>query len=186
MRSELPNPDRQLKSEMFASFKITTSEGSRAPAVPVESIIWDGDVATVWVETAPKVFRRRVVQVSTQQDGMVQILQGVSRQARRSSRAEPSSSTTSGGNDALGGGLSGECCAVSIAFCLSRRLLVLCRLRRSWASAWRRSRRSTSRPIPIRRRRSSRSSPSTRPVARGGGALRHHPDRDRASRARQA
>ena len=52
VRSELPNPDHQLKAEMFASFKITTSEGSRAPAVPVESIIWDGDVATVWVETA--------------------------------------------------------------------------------------------------------------------------------------
>jgi len=77
VRSELPNPDHQLKAEMFASFKITTSEGSRAPAVPVESIIWDGDVATVWVETAPKVFRRRVVQVSTQQDGLVEILQGV-------------------------------------------------------------------------------------------------------------
>lgn len=77
VRSELPNPNRELKAEMFASFKITTSEGDRAPAVPVESIIWDGDVATVWVETAPKVFRRRVVQASTQQNGMVAITRGI-------------------------------------------------------------------------------------------------------------
>jgi cobalt-zinc-cadmium efflux system membrane fusion protein len=77
VRSELPNPNRELKAEMFASFKITTSEGDRAPAVPVESIIWDGDVATVWVETAPKVFRRRVVQASTQQNGMVAITKGI-------------------------------------------------------------------------------------------------------------
>jgi membrane fusion protein, heavy metal efflux system len=77
VRSELPNPDHELKAEMFASFKITTSEGAPAPAVPVEAIIWDGDVATVWVETAPKVFRRRVVQVSTQQNGLVEITKGV-------------------------------------------------------------------------------------------------------------
>jgi membrane fusion protein, heavy metal efflux system len=77
VRSELPNPDHELKAEMFASFKITTSEGAPAPAVPVESIIWDGDVATVWVETAPKVFRRRVVQVSTEQNGLVEITKGV-------------------------------------------------------------------------------------------------------------
>ncbi len=36
VRSELPNPDHELKAEMFASFKITTSEGAPAPAVPVE------------------------------------------------------------------------------------------------------------------------------------------------------
>jgi membrane fusion protein, heavy metal efflux system len=77
VRSELPNADGELKAEMFASFKITTSEGAPAPAVPVESIIWDGDVATVWVETTPKVFRRRVVQVSTQENGLVEITSGV-------------------------------------------------------------------------------------------------------------
>jgi cobalt-zinc-cadmium efflux system membrane fusion protein len=77
VRSELPNANRELKAEMFASFKITTSEGAPAPAVPVEAIIWDGDVATVWVETTPKVFRRRVVQVSTQQNGLVEITSGV-------------------------------------------------------------------------------------------------------------
>jgi len=77
VRSELPNANRELKAEMFASFKITTSEGAPAPAVPVEAIIWDGDVATVWVETEPKVFRRRVVQVSTQENGLVEITSGV-------------------------------------------------------------------------------------------------------------
>jgi cobalt-zinc-cadmium efflux system membrane fusion protein len=77
VRSELPNPDRLLKAEMFASFKITTSEGKPTPAVPVDAIIWDGDVATLWVETSPKLFRRRIVQVATQQNGLVEISDGV-------------------------------------------------------------------------------------------------------------
>lgn len=77
VRSELPNLDGLLKAEMFASFKITTSEGKLAPAVPVDAIIWDGDVATVWVETAPKLFRRRIVQVATQQNGLAEIRDGI-------------------------------------------------------------------------------------------------------------
>jgi cobalt-zinc-cadmium efflux system membrane fusion protein len=77
VRSELANPRRELKAEMFATFKITTSDAALKPAVPLESVIWDGDVATIWVETAPTVFRRRVVEVSAQQNGMVEIAKGV-------------------------------------------------------------------------------------------------------------
>src|SRR5262249_45871606 len=47
VRSEIPNPDRVLKSEMFASFKIVTDEGGSSPAVPIESVIREGDLATV-------------------------------------------------------------------------------------------------------------------------------------------
>ena len=77
VRSEIPNPDRALKSEMFASFKILIGNGERAPAVPVEAVIWQADVAMVWVEREPLVFERRKVKVGLEQDGRWQINDGL-------------------------------------------------------------------------------------------------------------
>jgi cobalt-zinc-cadmium efflux system membrane fusion protein len=78
VRSEVGNPDGVLKSEMFASFKIGTAEPSAAPAVPTEAVIREGDVATVWVETEPMLFKRRVVEIGIQQNGLTQIRSGLS------------------------------------------------------------------------------------------------------------
>src|SRR5882672_11431003 len=77
VRSEIGNPDGLLKSEMFASFKIGTEEASSTPAVPTDAIIREGDVATVWVETEPMLFRRRVVDIGIQQNGLTQIRSGL-------------------------------------------------------------------------------------------------------------
>jgi membrane fusion protein, heavy metal efflux system len=77
VRSELPNPDRRLKSEMFASFKITVSGGEPLPVVPVEAVIRDGETAVVWVEREPLLFSRRKVKVGLERDGRVQVLEGV-------------------------------------------------------------------------------------------------------------
>jgi cobalt-zinc-cadmium efflux system membrane fusion protein len=77
VRSELPNPDRRLKSEMFASFKITVSGGDPLPVVPVEAVIRDGETSVVWVEREPLLFSRRKVKVGLERDGRVQVLEGV-------------------------------------------------------------------------------------------------------------
>ena len=77
VRSEVDNPDGVLKSEMFASFKIGTAEPSATPAVPTEAVIREGDVATVWVETEPMLFKRRVVEIGIQQNGLTQIRSGL-------------------------------------------------------------------------------------------------------------
>jgi cobalt-zinc-cadmium efflux system membrane fusion protein len=77
VRSEIGNPDGALKSEMFASFKIATEEASTTAAVPTEAVIREGDLATVWVETEPMLFKRRVVDTGIQQDGLVQIRRGL-------------------------------------------------------------------------------------------------------------
>jgi cobalt-zinc-cadmium efflux system membrane fusion protein len=77
VRSELPNPDRRLKSEMFASFKITVSGGDPLPVVPVEAVIRDGETAVVWVEREPRLFSRRKVKVGLERDGRVQVLEGI-------------------------------------------------------------------------------------------------------------
>ena len=65
------------RTTLFATFKIATGDGDNAPAVPAEALIREGDVATVWVEEEPKVFRRRPVKIGLEQDGHVQIREGV-------------------------------------------------------------------------------------------------------------
>jgi cobalt-zinc-cadmium efflux system membrane fusion protein len=77
VRAEIGNPGGMLKSDMFASFKIETEEPSNTPAVPTDAVIREGDVATVWVETEPMLFRRRVVDIGLQQDGLTQIRSGL-------------------------------------------------------------------------------------------------------------
>ena len=77
VRSEIPNPDRVLKSDMFASFKITVGGGEPAPVVPVEAVIRDGDQAAVWVVREPMLFHRRKVKTGLERDGRVQVLEGI-------------------------------------------------------------------------------------------------------------
>ena len=77
VRSEIGNPDGALKSEMFASFKINTAEPSATAAVPTEAVIREGEVATVWVASEPMLFKRRVVDIGIQQNGLTQIRSGL-------------------------------------------------------------------------------------------------------------
>ena len=77
VRSEIVNPDGALKSEMFATFKIATGDGESSPGVPTEAVIWEGDTATVWVEIEPMLFQRRKVKVGLEQDGRLQVREGL-------------------------------------------------------------------------------------------------------------
>src|SRR5262249_23099592 len=77
VRSEIANPDGALRSEMFATFKIVTGSGEPSPAVPVEAVIWEGELPVVWVGREPMVFERRRVQAGLEQDRKLQILAGV-------------------------------------------------------------------------------------------------------------
>jgi cobalt-zinc-cadmium efflux system membrane fusion protein len=77
VRAEIDNADGLLRAEMFAMFRISIDDGSKSPAVPTNAVIREGDVATVWVETEPRLFKRRVVDIGIQQDGLTQIRSGV-------------------------------------------------------------------------------------------------------------
>jgi cobalt-zinc-cadmium efflux system membrane fusion protein len=77
VRSEIPNPDRLLKSEMFASFRIATGDAQTNPGVPVEAVIREGALATVWVEEQEMIYRRRTVTIGREQDGRVEIREGL-------------------------------------------------------------------------------------------------------------
>ena len=77
VRSEIHNPGGALKSDMFASVKIETEAAATTPAVPTVAVIREGDVATVWVQTEPMLFKRRLVEIGIQQDGLMQIRSGL-------------------------------------------------------------------------------------------------------------
>src|SRR3954469_11671236 len=77
VRSEIENADGLLRAEMFAMFKISIGDASSAPAVPTDAVIREGDIATVWVESEPMLFKRRVVDIGIQQDGLTQIRSGL-------------------------------------------------------------------------------------------------------------
>lgn len=77
VRSEIPNPDRALKAEMFASFRIMTGRAETSPSVPSDAVIREGALAVIWVERQPMVFERRPVKIGMEQAGRIQIAEGV-------------------------------------------------------------------------------------------------------------
>ena len=77
VRAELPNPDRALRGEMFATFKINTGRGELTPCVPAAAIVKDGDASIVWVQVNQDVFQRRRVKLGQEQEGLVQVRDGL-------------------------------------------------------------------------------------------------------------
>lgn len=77
VRSEIDNPRRILRAEMFATFRIATGEPMSRPVVPVTSIIREGAATSVWVESGPKIFERRQVELGGEINGQVQVTAGL-------------------------------------------------------------------------------------------------------------
>jgi len=80
VRSEIRNPNHELRSGMFASFCIRTGDSVQSPGVPLAGVVREGDgTMSVWVVGSdPHVFTHRSVKIGLQQDGYDQILEGVS------------------------------------------------------------------------------------------------------------
>ncbi len=77
VRSELVNPDRILRPEMFASFRIFVSEGQVYPSIKIESVIREGERAFVFVEVKKQEFQRRPVVLGQEENGRVAVLEGL-------------------------------------------------------------------------------------------------------------
>ena len=45
--------------------------------MPSEAVIWDGQASVVWVQVDPDVFQRRKVKLGREQEGLVQIKDGL-------------------------------------------------------------------------------------------------------------
>jgi cobalt-zinc-cadmium efflux system membrane fusion protein len=79
VRSEIDDPQHQLRSGMFASFVIHVGDPMRSLAVPAEGVVREGDgTMTVWVTNDNRHFIKRTIRIGLQQDGWDQILDGLS------------------------------------------------------------------------------------------------------------
>ncbi|MGO9935041.1 MAG: efflux RND transporter periplasmic adaptor subunit [Steroidobacteraceae bacterium] len=79
VRSEIKDPNRELKPQMFASFVIRTGAPVRAPGVPLNGVVREGDgTMSVWVVGEdPHRFSSRIVKIGHQQDGYDEIVEGL-------------------------------------------------------------------------------------------------------------
>jgi membrane fusion protein, heavy metal efflux system len=78
LRSEIRDPEHELRPGMFATFLIRTGEPMRSPAVPFAGVVREGDgTMSVWSTPDRKRLVKRTVKVGLQQDGLHQILEGL-------------------------------------------------------------------------------------------------------------
>jgi membrane fusion protein, heavy metal efflux system len=78
VRADVDNSDGSLKPQMFASFGIVTGRDETAPAIPQSAIIYEGDVARVWVQDRNGQLGLRQLQVGRTDGDTVEALAGVS------------------------------------------------------------------------------------------------------------
>jgi len=78
VRSEISDPQHELRSGMFGEFTIRIGEPIRSAAVPLAGVVREGDgTQTVWVTADRRRFTRRTVKIGDQRDGYRQILEGL-------------------------------------------------------------------------------------------------------------
>ena len=77
VRATVDNAEGLLKPEMFASVKILTGESGGAVAVPRDAIIYEGDLARVWVVRDDKGIELRKIKVGLTNGNMVEVLAGL-------------------------------------------------------------------------------------------------------------
>jgi membrane fusion protein, heavy metal efflux system len=78
VRSEIKDPQHQLRAGMFANFTIDVGAPLRSPAVPLDGVVREGDgTQTIWITADRRRFTRRTVKIGQSRDGYRQILDGV-------------------------------------------------------------------------------------------------------------
>jgi cobalt-zinc-cadmium efflux system membrane fusion protein len=77
VRAEIGNRDGALKPEMFASFRIFTSDASESPAVPQSAVVYEGAAAHVWVAAADGLLSLRSIRTGRSSDGLIEVLDGL-------------------------------------------------------------------------------------------------------------
>ncbi len=78
VRSEIKDPQHELRSGMFANFVIEVAPPVRSPAVSADGVVREGDgTMTVWVTADRRRFTKRTVKIGEPGDGYWQILEGV-------------------------------------------------------------------------------------------------------------
>jgi cobalt-zinc-cadmium efflux system membrane fusion protein len=78
VRSEIKDPQHELRSGMFANFVIAIGAPVQSPAVPINGVVREGDgTQTVWVTSDRRRFTQRTVKIGIQREGYRQIIEGL-------------------------------------------------------------------------------------------------------------
>ena len=78
VRSEIADPDYDLRAGMFATFVITLAPPKKAVAVPQDAVIREGDGSmTVWTTKDGHTFFQRVIKTGQSNDGFTEVLDGL-------------------------------------------------------------------------------------------------------------
>jgi membrane fusion protein, heavy metal efflux system len=78
VRSEINDPQHELRAGMFGNFTISVGAPVQSPAVPLAGVVREGDgTQTVWVTADRRRFNQRTVTIGEQNDGYRQILKGL-------------------------------------------------------------------------------------------------------------
>jgi len=77
VRAEMDNRDGALKLEMFANFRILTSDATESPSVPEAAVVYEGEAAHVWVVAADGLLIYRAIRPGRSNDGLVEVLDGL-------------------------------------------------------------------------------------------------------------
>jgi cobalt-zinc-cadmium efflux system membrane fusion protein len=78
VRSEIADPQHELRAGMFATFVIRLGPPLRAPGIPADGIVREGDgTMTVWVTADRRKFTKRTVKIGEQYNGYRRIVEGV-------------------------------------------------------------------------------------------------------------
>jgi membrane fusion protein, heavy metal efflux system len=77
VRATIDNAEGLLKPEMFASVTIVSGEGGPTTAVPLEAVIYEGDVARVWVAVDDRAIELRQIKLGLSSGRFIQVLDGL-------------------------------------------------------------------------------------------------------------
>ena len=78
VRSEIKDPDDQLKPGMFATVTIRTGPPRQSVGLPLSGVVREGDgTMTAWVTRDRRRFEQRTVRVGLQQNGVDEIVSGL-------------------------------------------------------------------------------------------------------------
>ncbi|HYA66643.1 MAG TPA: efflux RND transporter periplasmic adaptor subunit [Burkholderiaceae bacterium] len=78
VRSEIRDPNHELRPGMFATYVINVETPVKGLAVPLAGIVREGDgTMTAWVTSDGHHFTRRIVKIGLQEDGLDQIVEGL-------------------------------------------------------------------------------------------------------------
>jgi membrane fusion protein, heavy metal efflux system len=78
VRSQVSDPQHELRSGMFTNFVIVVGAPVRSPAVPLAGVVREGDgTMSIWITADRRHFTRRTVRIGEARDGYRQILDGL-------------------------------------------------------------------------------------------------------------